>query len=393
MKHVFLIAVLFLITHIGTSQTWYGSDQTFQSGTYSANIGANITIAPNATVEFTSFQLSSGSMTVGRNATVIIDRLGSSTLNGKLIIDSSANVSLYTNIATNGMVKVSPFANLSIAGDWDISNGSVVDSGTVAIAGTLTLRQPNVLTLTGCSAFVLHTINNLSAPNPITGTGYISIYNYISNGNPLTSSSTLSIRYNGTDITTLTGMSNDGHTTITPHGIVSYSAMAGCAVVTPVLFSAWTAQNVSGSVGLSWTTTMEQNNKYFVVEGSMDGKTFDSMAVVKTHWFTGNSSSPYTYNFLYYIPVTKEGGMILFFLIIFIVSGICFIKKQFVLGMKFMFIFSIVVNGMILICSTSCTKTNNNSTTAPKKYSFFRLKQVDLDGHVNYNQKILHINL
>lgn len=386
--------VLFLITWmcigISSFSQWFGTDQTLQSGTYSAGIGANITIADSATVHFTSLQLSSGSLIIRPGATVIVEQIIGS-FSGKVVLKSLSSFFVNATVTTTSGFIIGPLSNVVISGDLNFSNGSSVDSGNLVVTGTTTFNRSNSLTFFGCSSLTSQIINNLAGSNPVSGTGYISITSYLFNGsgadhvsNPFTNSNSIAIRYSGTN---LTGLSNNGHDLITPSGVVSSTATAGCSVVTPVIFDGFKATKTTGGIDLMWTTKMEQNNKYFVLEASQDGKSFDSIAMIKTYWVNGNSNSEHTYTYVYSTETVKEGSIELWFVVLFFLPMLMFIKKTFKTGNAVMMMIL-----TLYIVGISCSKSNTNlESLKTTSYSIFRVKQVDIDGRVNYNPNNVRI--
>ncbi|HEY6900795.1 MAG TPA: hypothetical protein VI233_09140 [Puia sp.] len=88
-------------------------------------------------------------------------------------------------------------------------------------------------------------------------------------------------------------------------GICSFDATcnSNCTVVAnpgalPVLLSAFKVTAGQGrSALLDWTTAMEQNNKGYEIERSIDGGVFDSIAFVPTSNPGGNSAAPGRYSY------------------------------------------------------------------------------------------------
>jgi len=66
--------------------------------------------------------------------------------------------------------------------------------------------------------------------------------------------------------------------------------------VLPIGLLNFSATPNNNQVDLQWTTSTESNNSYFTVERSRDGVVFDSIAVVATQAFGGNSSTPLNYS-------------------------------------------------------------------------------------------------
>lgn len=90
-----------------------------------------------------------------------------------------------------------------------------------------------------------------------------------------------------TENSTLSGTIPSG-TTITAIGIGSIS------YVLPVLFTFFTATASNCEVNVKWGTAMENNNAHFVVERSLDGVVFYSLAQISG---AGNSATPRAYQY------------------------------------------------------------------------------------------------
>lgn len=143
-------------------------------------------------------------------------------------------------------------------------------------------------------------------------------------------------------------------------------------VVLGVTLSSVAVHENEQATAVTWTTTSEQNNKYFTVEGSIDGKAWDSLGIVKSKWgASGSGSTSQDYEFiLFHNYITAGFGGIVVLLLVF---GMAFkgrrLKEQ------------IIVCGLALISIGvfSCKKDNN--VDKHTKYQFFRLTQTDMDGN------------
>ena len=66
----------------------------------------------------------------------------------------------------------------------------------------------------------------------------------------------------------------------------------GCAIIIPVKLSSFTVQKLTSSVKLSWSTEQEMNSREFVIERSVDGRTWVAISSIPA---AGNSSTAKTY--------------------------------------------------------------------------------------------------
>ena len=133
---------------------------------------------------------------------------------------------------------------------------------------------------------------------------------------------------------------------------------------------------------VTWQTDMESNNASFVIQESTNGSDFYNIATISSQAKGGNSSTPLTYSYQIANNNTQadmDSIWLVMTLLAFIVL-ISKLKKAYkclVLGIGCMFLFS---------CSKSVTVPDNAPVSSVKA---FRLKQVDLDNHVNYSAIII----
>jgi hypothetical protein len=128
---------------------------------------------------------------------------------------------------------------------------------------------------------------------------------------------------------------------------------------------------------LTWQTSMESNNAYFVVQKSTDDSTFTDIATIMSKAENGNSNVPLNYSYQILGQVV-EANMYSMLLAITLLSAIALVSKlnkfykSLVLGVVCLFLFS---------CSKSVSVPKN---TIPAKTEY-RLKQVALDGTATYS--------
>jgi hypothetical protein len=128
---------------------------------------------------------------------------------------------------------------------------------------------------------------------------------------------------------------------------------------------------------LTWQTSMESNNAYFVVQKSIDDSTFTNVVTIMSKAENGNSTVPLNYSYQILGQVT-EADMHVMLLVITLLAAVVLVSKlskfykSLVLGVVCMFLFS---------CSKSVSVPTN---TIPAKTEY-RLMQVALDGTVTYS--------
>jgi hypothetical protein len=134
---------------------------------------------------------------------------------------------------------------------------------------------------------------------------------------------------------------------------------------------------------LTWQTSMESNNAYFVVQKSTDNSTFTDIATIMSKAENGNSTVPLNYSYQI-LEQAIEANMDGLLLVITLLSAIALVSKlnkfykSLVLGVVCLFLFS---------CSKSVSVPKN---TVPAKTEY-RLKQVALDGTATYSTvKLVH---
>jgi hypothetical protein len=128
---------------------------------------------------------------------------------------------------------------------------------------------------------------------------------------------------------------------------------------------------------LTWQTSMESNNAYFVVQKSTDDSTFTDIATIISKAENGNSAIPlnYSYQVLEQAIEANMHGMLLAMTLLTVIALVSKLNKYYkslILGVVCLFLFS---------CSKSVSVPTKN---VPVKTEF-RLKQVALDGTVTYS--------
>lgn len=177
---------------------------------------------------------------------------------------------------------------------------------------------------------------------------------------------TLDVKYNTT---------GPNHTNGGTEAISAPISSNTCSVASlPVLITDYSVTKVSGSsILVKWTTTSEENNSHFIVQGSTDGLNFTDIYTVFSYTESGNSSVPHEYSFTIdnTVHIIKAGFGILSILFLVLIVAAGFKRKAFP--------FAAMALLITLGSFTSCSKSNAvKGTTAT--YKFIRLQQVDKDG-------------
>jgi hypothetical protein len=349
-----ILLLLLLVSKCGYSQTWYGNNPTFTSGTYNAGYTGTATITGNVT--FTN----GGSLSN-------VDVQPQATLTLQQAVEFYSG----STIESGGTI----YAQSDLA--LDLTN---TISGSLYVTGTLTSNNEGEV-LNGC-AFIQ--TNNLTVHNDnlFSGTGIIYItgtYNSEtgSNYHPLTASNTILVNYAG---------AWQGFGSAQP----TSNTASICSTIQPVTLINVNAVLNNGVLTFNWTSTLESNNSYYEVQGSVDGITWDSVGVLASQWPSGTGSSQKVYSFTYSDVTVVEAGIGLALIIY-----LTFVALSGWLGTKIVKKLEgagVVIAIALTLLITSCHKTNSVTTTSKVKYSYFRLLQVDQDGTHTYYQTVFKVN-
>ena len=123
---------------------------------------------------------------------------------------------------------------------------------------------------------------------------------------------------------------------------------------------------------------METNNSYFIVQKSIDGSNFTDIASIASKAQNGNSDIQLNYSYEIFGEVIQADMHYLLLVMtllasITLISKLKNIYKSLILGLVCMFLFS-------------CTKTVSVPNNTISSKTEFRLKQVDLVGHITYSE-------
>lgn len=131
----------------------------------------------------------------------------------------------------------------------------------------------------------------------------------------------------------------------------------------------------TNQLNVQWQSASEENNNYYEVEASTDGKEFSSLGKVNTKALNGNSNTALDYEFSYSNTNTALGAVILLSLL-----AIGFTKRKSITV-------SMIAIISISIVAIACNKNNDTQIDGAKSV-FVRLKQVDKTGAVKYSKVV-----
>jgi hypothetical protein len=157
----------------------------------------------------------------------------------------------------------------------------------------------------------------------------------------------------------------------------------GCSLDLPVTLTNFLAQtNQNGSVSVVWTTEVEQNNKDFVLQGSVDGRVWNNIATINSYWANGNSQTSHEYTYTIASIKVSEASMMVGILLLFSLGMLLHFTNRKAGKL-------LVITSILILAGTSCTKTSVQAPVQTESYKFLRLEQVDIDGAVNTSQVII----
>jgi hypothetical protein len=166
-----------------------------------------------------------------------------------------------------------------------------------AILDDIELHPETDMAISGATSAVIGTTYNYSVSNsPSSGITYN--WNMGANANNATSTSaTPSTSWSATGNKTLIVTISNSTCVVT-----SLSAAVLVTGVLPVTFTNFTGIIKDNKAALTWSTSHEENNSYFVIERSVNGRTYDSAGRVQaganltnTYTFTENNTNAISY--------------------------------------------------------------------------------------------------
>ncbi|MCH5719291.1 hypothetical protein [Niabella hibiscisoli] len=146
----------------------------------------------------------------------------------------------------------------------------------------------------------------------------------------------------------------------------------------PVVFGIITATLTDEQLVINWQTLTEKNCSHYEIEASKDGIHFLQIGEVKTLAPGGNSDQALSYNFSKTFNGTMMWGVTLFTLGLLLLLGMRR-NKWLHLSMLWM--------GMGIF-AVSCNKNTKDLLSDSHSQLFFRIKQVDINGDINYSKVI-----
>ncbi|MBT31947.1 MAG: hypothetical protein CMO01_19995 [Thalassobius sp.] len=258
------------------------------SGEYSGSVvldGSNTILCIDEDVIFTgNITINKSNATVNNYGTVITNSLS-----------FSGTVNNYGNMQINGTVNVHSSGNLNnystTYGALEINSNLVIDNGadmtiqgTVVINGNVNVNNGGEVNLEGAG---LDIYGDLTVDGKISGNGSSSGCNGVS----YTGTGTVNSGGKLTDLD-ICKTSSPADTDETGSGV----SQCNCSALLPVEYVSFTATYLpyEETTKVSWVTSSESQNDYFVVERSYDGYTFDEIGTVNS---IATSEAEYTYTF------------------------------------------------------------------------------------------------
>ncbi|UZR98180.1 hypothetical protein [Chondrinema litorale] len=263
------------------------------SGEYSGNVtlsGSNSFLCIDEDVVLTGdIEITKSNSTLNNYGTVTTNSLsfsgtvnnyGYMQINGTMTVESSGNLNNYNE--TYGALKINGDLFVNSGADMTVQ-GTVVINGDVTIDGEVNLEGAG-----------LDIDGDLTVKGKITGDPGASGCNGIA----YTGSGTLE---SGSKLTDLDICNTDSpaDTDETGTGV----SQCNCSALLPVEYVSFTATYLpyEETTKVSWITSSESQNDYFVVERSYDGYTFDEIGTVNS---VATTQAEYTYNFFDKTPLS-----------------------------------------------------------------------------------------
>ncbi|MGE9312986.1 hypothetical protein ACLOAU_15160 [Niabella sp. CJ426] len=165
-----------------------------------------------------------------------------------------------------------------------------------------------------------------------------------------------------------------------------YSAFVSGQAVLPVNFGEVNAVYQNGKLSLNWSTLSETNNKEFVVEGSVDGKTWTKLGTVASKASDGNSDTSIQYDFSKSVQelIALSGFSLLSMILLAGLALLMFpsIKR------KSAFMLTPILAIVMTLTLFACSKSDNAPEIGEKTVTYIRIAQVDKDGSTSYSKVV-----
>jgi len=164
---------------------------------------------------------------------------------------------------------------------------------------------------------------------------------------------------------------------ISPNTPISTNSPSCQLHMLPVIIVGFRGERVDNNISLSWTTTSETNNKGWNVQGSIDGKTYNTIAFIPSYSITGNSSTSHDYSITLNNLQLAGFGTLAGLFIILLAAGTFKKYKMLILASMLT-----LISAMGFL---SCSKSSKEVVLPKQGYIMFRLQQIDFDGNYSYS--------
>jgi hypothetical protein len=165
-----------------------------------------------------------------------------------------------------------------------------------------------------------------------------------------------------------------------------YNAFVSGQAVLPVTFGEVNAVYQNGKLSLNWSTLSETNNKEFIVEGSVDGKTWTKLGTVASKASDGNSDTSIQYDFSKSVQeLIALSGFSLLSMIL--VAGLALLMFP-AIKRKSAFMLTPILAIAMTFALFACSKSDNSPEIGEKPVTYIRIAQVDKDGSTSYSKVV-----
>jgi hypothetical protein len=155
--------------------------------------------------------------------------------------------------------------------------------------------------------------------------------------------------------------------------------------ILPVLFGSTQAVVRNNALTVNWETTTENNNDYFQIEISNDGKQFSTIGNVSSKATRGSSTTPLLYSFTISLNNVFLAVIRIPFILLTLIALLFIGKKRWIFLMP-------AIAFLILIPFISCNKSNSKTMIQKEGKIFVRIAQVDKDGTIKYSKIVQAVN-
>ncbi|WP_314512546.1 hypothetical protein [Xanthocytophaga agilis] len=266
------------------------------TGIFTNNNGSTLTNGGfiNASGNFNNsasiINTNSGSLTVANNSNMTNTGTGSITNTGSINITGNY-VQGQTQVIANPSLVISAPGAMSINGNFTMNQGSVtLNGGEVLVNGNYTQNG-------GTVAGTIGTCSRFSVGGPL-GTGVSRVNGgTFGNNTPIRmcdNNGSLPVFSNPYPAGANGGFNVVAGGTVNP-SVTAYTSCPSCNQPLPVTFVYVRGAYIEGQVKINWATASEENNDYFTIERSTDGKEFTAIATIDG---AGNSSNVLSYEFI-----------------------------------------------------------------------------------------------